>query len=175
MFKGTTNLAEKKDGRTVIAGDGQTSQEHIIVKHGAKKVRRLFHDRVVAGFAGATADALTLFERFEKKLEEYSGNLKRGAVELAKEWRTDKMLRQLNALLVVADKESLLTISGTGDVIEPDDNIVAIGSGGAFALSAAKALIAHTKMDARQIVEASMRIAANICVFTNDKWTFEEV
>ena len=175
MFKGTTILAVKKDGRTVIAGDGQISQEHIIVKHGAKKVRRLFHDRVVAGFAGATADALTLFERFEKKLEEYSGNLKRGAVELAKEWRTDKMLRQLNALLVVADKESLLTISGTGDVIEPDDNIVAIGSGGAFALSAAKALIAHTKMDARQIVEASMRIAANICVFTNDKWTFEEV
>ncbi len=175
MFRGTTILAVKKDGKTIIAGDGQVSHEHVIVKHGAKKVRRLFHDKVAAGFAGATADALTLFERFESKLEQFSGNLKRAAVELAKEWRTDKMLRQLNALLVVADKDCLLTISGTGDVIEPDDNMVGIGSGGPFALCAAKALNAHSKLDARGIAEEAMKIAASVCVYTNDKFIFEEV
>jgi ATP-dependent HslUV protease subunit HslV len=175
MFKGTTILAVKKDNKTVVAGDGQVSHEAVIVKHGAKKVRRLYHDNVVAGFAGATADAFTLFERFEGKLEQFSGNLKRAAVELAKDWRTDKMLRQLNALLVVADKDHMFTISGTGDVIEADDDMIGVGSGGAYALSAARALVIHSDLDARGIAEQSLKIASGICVYTNDQFIIEEL
>ncbi len=158
-----------------MVGDGQVSLGQTVLKHTARKVRRLFHDRVIAGFAGATADAFTLFEKFEAKLEQFNGNLKRSAVELAKDWRTDRVLRRLDALLIVADAEDSLVISGSGDVVEPDDGAIAIGSGGNYALAAARVLIKHTQMDARAIAEEAMHTASAICVYTNDQLTFEEL
>jgi ATP-dependent HslUV protease subunit HslV len=158
-----------------MAGDGQVTVGQTIMKHNARKVRRLYNNRVLAGFAGAGADALTLYERFENKLGQVNGNLRRAAVELAKDWRTDRLLRRLEALLVIADRESSLVVSGTGDVIEPEDGICAIGSGGNFALAAARALARHSDLDARQIAEASMRIAADICVYTNTEIAVEEL
>lgn len=174
-FHATTILAVRTATKLVVAGDGQVSIGQTIMKHNARKVRRLYQGRVLAGFAGATADAFTLFEKFELKLEAVNGNLRRAAVELAKDWRTDRMLRRLEALLIVADIESTLLISGSGDVVEPDDGIIAIGSGGNYALAAAKALAKHTTLDARAIAEDAMRIAASICVFTNDQLVFEEL
>ena len=174
-LRSTTILAVRHKGRVVVVGDGQITVGQTIMKHNARKVRRLFQDRVLAGFAGAGADALTLFERFEAKLQQTNGNLKRAAVDLAKDWRTDRLLRRLEALLVVADRDASLVISGTGDVIEPEDGICAIGSGGNFALAAARALVAHSDLSARQIAEAAMRIAADICVYTNDQLVVEEL
>lgn len=166
---GTTILAVKDANGVAIAGDGQvTLDQAIAIKHGARKVRRLYHERIICGFAGSTADAFTLFEKFEAKLEEFGGNLVRSSVELAKEWRNDKYLRRLEAMLLVADAETILIISGNGDVIEPDDGVAAIGSGGAYALSAARALSRNTEMSADIIVRKAMEIAAEICVFTND-------
>jgi len=158
-----------------MGGDGQVSLGNTIMKHSASKVRRIFNDKVVGGFAGSTADAFALFGRFEEKLEKYQGNLHRSAVEMAKDWRTDKMLRRLEAMLIVADKENFLLLSGTGDVIEPDDGILAIGSGGMFALSAAKALVTHSDLSAREIVEEAMKITETICIFTNGHLTIEEL
>ncbi len=175
MFQGTTILAVRHKGKVVVVGDGQVSLGQTVLKHTARKVRKLYQDRVIAGFAGATADAFTLFEKFEAKLEQFNGNLKRSAVELAKDWRTDRVLRRLDALLIVADTESSLVISGSGDVVEPDDGVIAIGSGGNYALAAARVLIKHTQMDARAIAEEAMRTAAVICVYTNDQLTFEEL
>ncbi|HWI54191.1 MAG TPA: ATP-dependent protease subunit HslV [Desulfobacteria bacterium] len=176
MFHGTTIVAVRKNDKVAIAGDGQvTFGGNMILKHQARKVRRLHQDRVIAGFAGSVADAFTLFEKFEKKLEEYRGNLPRAAVELAKEWRLDKILRKLEALLIIADKEHLLIISGNGEVIEPDDNVTAIGSGGSYALSAARALVKHTDMEAVEIAREALEIAASICVFTNSNITVEEL
>jgi len=174
-FHGTTILAVRHGGKVVVAGDGQVSFGQTVLKHTAQKVRRLYHDRVIAGFAGATADAFTLFEKFEAKLEQFNGNLKRAAVELAKDWRTDRLLRRLDALLIVADKESSLVVSGSGDVVEPDDGVIAIGSGGNYALAAARVLIKHSQLDARVIAEEAMRTAAEICVYTNDRLTIEEL
>jgi ATP-dependent HslUV protease, peptidase subunit HslV len=174
-LRSTTILVVRHKGRVVVVGDGQVTVGQTVMKHNAKKVRRLYHDRVLAGFAGAGADALTLFERFEKKLGEVNGNLRRAAVELAKDWRTDRLLRRLEALLVVADRESSLVVSGTGDVIEPEDGLCAIGSGGNFALAAARGLVKHSPLDARQIAEEAMRIAADICVYTNDRLVVEEI
>ncbi len=168
-------MAVRHKGKVVVAGDGQVSLGQTVLKHTARKVRKLYQDRVIAGFAGATADAFTLFEKFEAKLEQFNGNLKRSAVELAKDWRTDRVLRRLDALLVVADTENSLVISGSGDVVEPDDGVIAIGSGGNYALAAARVLIKHTEMDARSIAEEAMRTAADICVYTNDQLTFEEL
>ncbi|HCX89333.1 MAG TPA: HslU--HslV peptidase proteolytic subunit [Deltaproteobacteria bacterium] len=175
MFKGTTILCVRNKGKVALGGDGQVTLNDTIMKHGAKKVRRLYNDNVIAGFAGTTADALTLFEKFEGKLEQYHGNLTRAAVELAKDWRTDKILRRLEALLIVADKEHTLIISGNGDVIEPDEGAIAIGSGGAYALASAKALIKYSDLDVKSIVEESMKIAADICVYTNDRIFIEEL
>ena len=175
MLKGTTILCVRHKGKVALGGDGQVTLNDTIMKHGAKKVRRLYNDNVLAGFAGTTADAFTLFEKFEGKLEQYHGNLTRAAVELAKDWRTDKILRRLEALLVVADKEHTLIISGNGDVIEPDEGAIAIGSGGAYALASAKALIKHSGLDAKNIVDESMKIAADICVYTNDRIFIEEL
>ena len=175
MFHGTTILAVRRDGKVVVAGDGQVSFGQTVLKHTAHKVRKLYHDRVVAGFAGATADAFTLFEKFEAKLEQFHGNLRRAAVELAKDWRTDRLLRRLDALLIVADKEDSLVVSGSGDVVESDDGVIAIGSGGNYALAAARVLIKHTQLDARTIAEESMRTAADICVYTNNYLTIEEL
>ena len=175
MFHGTTILAVRHKGQVVVVGDGQVSLGQTVLKHSARKVRKLYHDRVIAGFAGATADAFTLFEKFEAKLEQFNGNLKRAAVELAKDWRTDRVLRRLDALLIVADTEDSLVISGSGDVVEPDDGAIAIGSGGNYALAAARVLIKHTQLDARAIAEEAMRTAAAICVYTNDQLTFEEL
>lgn len=176
MLQGTTIIAVKKNNSIALAGDGQvTMGQNIIMKHSARKVRRLYQGRVVAGFAGSVADAFTLFEKFEKKLEEYHGNLTRSAVELAKTWRTDKMLRNLEAMLIAADRENILIISGTGEVIEPDDGIAAIGSGGAFALAAARALVEHTDMEPKEIVLSAMQIAASICVYTNNNIIVEEI
>jgi ATP-dependent HslUV protease subunit HslV len=158
-----------------MGGDGQVTLGESVIKHKAKKIRRLYDDKVLAGFAGSTADALSLFSRFEGKLEEYHGNLSRAVVELAKDWRTDRALRHLEALLLVADKKATYLVSGNGDVIEPDDGIVAIGSGGPYAVSAARALVGHTKMNAREIVEESMRIAGQICIYTNEQSTIEEL
>ncbi len=174
-LKGTTILAVKKDGCVAIGGDGQvTLGQSIVMKHTARKVRRLYHEKIIAGFAGSTADAFTLFERFEAKLEEHSGIVVRAAVEMAKDWRQDKYLRRLEAMLLVADASTLLIISGTGDVIEPDDGIAAIGSGGAYALAAARALSRNNpELSAQTIVQESMHIAAEICVFTNDHLTIE--
>jgi len=174
-LRSTTILVVRHNGRVVVAGDGQVTVGQTVMKRNARKVRRLYHERVLAGFAGAGADALTLFERFEKKLGEVNGNLRRAAVELAKDWRTDRLLRRLEALLVVADRESSLVVSGTGDVIEPEDGLCAIGSGGNYALAAARALVRHSPLDARQIAEEAMRIAAEICVYTNDRLTIEEI
>ena len=173
---GTTILCVRNAGHVVVAGDGQVSVGQTIMKHGARKVRRLHDDKVLSGFAGSTADALTLFEKFEGKLQEFNGNLRRAAVEMARDWRTDRVLRRLEAMLVVADVENSLLISGAGDVLEPDDGIIAIGAGGNFALAAARALIRHGNgLDARAIVEGAMRIAAEICVYTNDQFVFEEL
>ena len=167
-FHATTVLCVRHRGQVAIAGDGQVTIGATIVKAGARKVRKLHGDKVLAGFAGAAADAFTLFERFEGKLEEHRGNLPRAAVELAKDWRTDRVLRRLEALLAVADHEHSLIISGTGDVIEPDDGLIGIGSGGPYALAAARALVAHTELDAKAIVTEAMRVAAAICIYTND-------
>lgn len=174
-IRGTTILSVRRNGKVVIGGDGQVSMGDTVMKGNARKVRRLYKDRVLAGFAGATADAFTLFERFEAKLEKYHGHLTRSAVELAKDWRTDRMLRRLEALLVVADKEASLIITGTGDVIEPEDSLMAIGSGGPFAQAAAQALMNNTDMEAREIVEQSLSIAADICVYTNHNLRIEEL
>jgi len=174
-IRGTTILSVRHRGNVVMAGDGQVTVGQTIMKRNARKVRRLYQERVLAGFAGAGADALTLFERFETKLGQVNGNLRRAAVELAKDWRTDRFLRRLEALLVVADRESSLIVSGTGDVIEPEDGICAIGSGGNYALAAARALVQHSNLSARQIAEESMRIASQICVFTNDQVVVEEL
>ncbi|MFH1058191.1 MAG: ATP-dependent protease subunit HslV [Pseudomonadota bacterium] len=163
----TTVLAIQGQGRVVMAGDGQVTMGATVVKAGARKVRRLYHDKVLAGFAGATADAFTLFERLEAKLEAYAGNLPRAAVELAKDWRTDKLLRRLEALLIAADRDHLLMISGLGDVIEPENGVVAIGSGGPFALAAARALKAHSNLGPEEMARAAMEIAADICIYTN--------
>jgi ATP-dependent HslUV protease subunit HslV len=173
MIHATTIIGVSYNGQVAIGGDGQVSLGQTIMKSGAKKVRRMYKDKVLGGFAGAAADAFTLFERFEAKLEEYHGNLSRSAVELAKEWRTDKYLRRLEALLAVIDKKNAFIISGNGEVIEPDDGIVAIGSGGGYALSAARALISHTDMNAEQIVRESLLIASKICVYTNEQITVE--
>ena len=172
---GTTILAIRHKGSVVMAGDGQVSVGNAVVKHTARKIRRLAQGRVLAGFAGGTADALTLCEKFEKKLEEYNGNLRRAAVELARDWRADRVLRRLEALMAVADREGSLLISGNGDVLEPDDGILAIGSGGNFALAAARVLIRHTDLDARTIALEAMHTAAAICVFTNDQIVVEEL
>jgi ATP-dependent HslUV protease subunit HslV len=175
MMHGTTILAVRRGGKVVVVGDGQVSLGQTVMKRGARKVRKLYHDRVIAGFAGATADAFTLFEKFEAKLEQFNGNLKRAAVELAKDWRTDRILRRLEALLIIADANDLLVISGSGDVVEPDDDLIAIGSGGNYALAAARVLLKHTQLDAHTIAEESMRVAADICVYTNNQLTFEEL
>lgn len=176
MFHATTIVAVRRSGKVAIAGDGQvTFGGNMILKHQAKKVRRLYNGRVLAGFAGSVADAFTLFEKFEQKIEEFRGNLPRTAVELAKEWRLDKILRRLEALLIVADAEHLLIISGNGEVIEPDDSVTAIGSGGAYALAAARALIKHTDMSAPEIAREAMEIAASICIFTNSNISVEEL
>ena len=174
-IRGTTILSVRHRGKVVMAGDGQVTVGQTIMKRNARKVRRLYQERVLAGFAGAGADALTLFERFETKLGQVNGNLRRAAVELAKDWRTDRFLRRLEALLVVADRESSLIVSGTGDVIEPEDGICAIGSGGNYALAAARALAQRSDLDARRIAEEAMRIAAQICVYTNDEIAIEEI
>jgi ATP-dependent HslUV protease subunit HslV len=173
VFHATTVLAVRHRGQVAIAGDGQVTIGNTVVKAGARKVRKLYHDRVLAGFAGAAADAFTLFARFEARLEEHRGNLSRAAVELAKDWRTDRVLRRLEALLGVADREHSLIVSGTGDVIEPDDGLIGIGSGGPYALAAARALIAHSDLDAKAIVTESMRVAAAICIYTNDHISVE--
>jgi len=169
--RGTTVVAVRKGGQVAVAGDGQITTGDVVLKHGAKKVRTLYHDQVIAGFAGSVADALTLFERFEIELEKYGGQLRRAAIELAKEWRTDRVLRRLEAWLVVADLKELLVLSGEGDVIEPDEDVVAIGSGGGYALAAAKALLRHSDLSAAEIARTSMEIAANICIYTNDQIT----
>lgn len=175
QFDGTTIVSVRRGNSVVVGGDGQVSQGNTVMKGNARKVRRLYKDQVVAGFAGGTADAFTLFERFEEQLEKHHGKLVRSAVELAKLWRTERSLRRLEALLVVADKESSLIITGNGDVIEPEDSIMAIGSGGSFALSAARALTQNTDLEARAIVEKSLTIAADICVYTNLNHTIEEL
>ncbi len=175
-IKGTTILAVKKDGKCAVAGDGQvTMGESVVMKRSAKKVRRLYDDKVVVGFAGSVADAFALSERLEAKLEEYGGSLQRAAVELVKDWRTDKVMRKLEAMLIAADSENLLIVSGTGEVIEPDDGICAIGSGGSYALSAARALAENTKLSAKSIALKALKIASEICVFTNDNIIIEEV
>ena len=174
-MRGTTVLCVRRDAKVVLAGDGQVTLGENVVKHSAKKIRRLYEDKVLAGFAGSTADALSLFGRFENKLQEHHGNLSRAAVELAKEWRTDRALRHLDALLVVADVKSTFLLSGHGDIIEPDDGICAIGSGGSFALAAARALAKHTKLNAKEIAQEAMRIAGDICIFTNGNVTVEEL
>ena len=173
VFHATTVLAARHRGQVAIAGDGQVTIGNTVVKAGARKIRKLYHDRVLAGFSGAAADAFTLFSRFEARLEEHRGNLPRAAVELAKDWRTDRVLRRLEALLGVADRDHSLIVSGTGDVIEPDDGLIGIGSGGPFALAAARALIAHSDLDAKAIVTESMRVAAGICIYTNDQISVE--
>ena len=176
QFHATTICAVRKSGKTAIAGDGQvTFGQNTIMKSTARKVRRIYHGRVLAGFAGSVADAFTLFEKFEAKLENYNGNLQRAAVELAKEWRTDKMMGKLEALLLVADKDTLLMLSGNGEVIEPDGDVAAIGSGGFFALSAARALVKHTDMEAKEIAKEALSIAADICVYTNHNIRVEEL
>ncbi len=175
-LRGTTIIAVRKDGKCAIAGDGQvTMSESVIMKATAKKVRRLYHDQVVVGFAGSVADAFSLCERFEKKLEQYGGNLTRAAVSLAQDWRSDKIMHKLEALMIVANKDELLIVSGTGEVIDPDDGIAAIGSGGMYALAAAKALKENTDLNAAEVAEKALRIAGSICVFTNSNITVEEV
>jgi ATP-dependent HslUV protease, peptidase subunit HslV len=173
--RSTTVLSVRRDGKVVLAGDGQVTLGESVIKHTAKKLRRLYQDKILAGFAGSTADAFSLFSRFESKLEQYHGNLGRAAVELAKDWRTDKYLRHLEALLLVCDKDQTFLLSGQGDVIEPDTGIAAIGSGGPYAQAAAQALVNHTKLSARQIAEEAMKIAGKMCIYTNENATFEEL
>jgi len=175
LIRSTTVLCVRRDNKVVMAGDGQVTLGEGIIKHSARKIRRLYQDKILAGFAGSTADAFTLFSRFEAKLEQYHGNLSRAAVELAKDWRTDKYLRHLEALLIVADKDTTFLLSGQGDVIEPDTGIAAIGSGGPFAQSAAQALADHTQLSPREIAEEAMKIAGRMCIYTNDKVTIEEL
>jgi ATP-dependent HslUV protease subunit HslV len=175
VIHATTILAVRHGGRVVMASDGQVTLGDAIVKHGARKIRRLYNDKVLAGFAGSAADSFALFSRFEAKLEQYRGNLERSAVELAKDWRTDRALRRLEAMLVVADEKATFLLSGTGDLIEPDDGIVGIGSGGTYAVAAARALARHTQIDARVIAEVAMGIAAEICIYTNSNLTIEEI
>ena len=172
-FKGTTILALKRKGKTVIGGDGQVTLGNTVIKGNAQKVRRLYKDQIIAGFAGATSDAFTLFSKFEAKLDEYRGNLKRAAVELSKDWRMDKYLRRLEALLLVADKDTIFLISGTGDLIEPEDDVIAIGSGGPYAIAAARALMRNTELGAEEIVKKSLQIAAEICIYTNENIVLE--
>lgn len=174
-MKSTTIICVRHKCRVAIAGDGQVTLQNTVMKHGAKKVRRLYQNKCLAGFAGATADAFTLIERFEKKLEQYNGNLTRASVEMAKDWRTDRLLRRLEALLIVADEEHTFILSGTGDVIEPDDGIAAIGSGGPFAQAAAKALVKHSDLSAVEIAKEAMAIASQICIYTNDQIVIEEL
>jgi ATP-dependent HslUV protease subunit HslV len=175
IFKGTTILCVRLDGKVAIGGDGQVTMGNTVLKHNARKIRKMYSDKVLTGFSGATADALTLFEKFEGKLESYRGNITRAAVELAKDWRTDKILRRLEALLIIADAEHTFIISGTGDVIEPEDGIAAIGSGGPYAQAAARALSDNTGLSARGIVEKAMKIASDICIYTNENITIEEL
>jgi ATP-dependent HslUV protease subunit HslV len=175
LIRSTTVLCVRRNGLVVMAGDGQVTLGESVIKHSAKKIRRLYQDKILAGFAGSTADAFTLFSRFEAKLEQYHGNIGRGAVELAKDWRTDKFLRHLEALLLVSDKEQTFLLSGQGDVIEPDSGIAAIGSGGPYAQAAAQALLEHTELGARQIAEEAMKIASKMCIYTNEKVTIEEL
>ncbi len=172
---GTTILGVRRNNKISIGGDGQVTLGHSVLKSKASKIRKLFEGKVIAGFAGSTADSFTLFEKFEERLKSYKGNLKRAAVEMAKDWRSDKILRRLEAMIVVADKENLLVLTGMGDVLEPDDDVIAIGSGGNYARSAALALLQHTEMKPKQIVEASLKIAAEICVYTNSNFVIEEV
>lgn len=174
-IRGTTILAVKKDNKVTVAGDGQVTLDTTILKHGARKVRRLYDNEVIVGFAGATADAFTLFDRFDQKLEQYNGNLLRAAVELTKDWRTDRVLRHLEALMIAVSREYSLIISGNGDVIESDDDVMAIGSGGPFAQSAARALVRHTDLSATEIAKEAMKIAAEICIYTNDHIILEEL
>ena len=175
LIRSTTVLSIRRNGSVVLAGDGQVTLGESVIKHTAKKIRRLYNDKILAGFAGSTADAFTLFSRFEAKLEQYHGNLGRGAVELAKDWRTDKFLRHLEALLLVCDKEQTFLLSGQGDVIEPDGGVAAIGSGGPYAQAAAEALARHTELPARRIAEEAMKIAGRMCIYTNDNVTIEEL
>jgi ATP-dependent HslUV protease, peptidase subunit HslV len=175
LIRSTTVLCVRRDSSVVMAGDGQVTLGESVIKHGAKKIRRLYQDKILAGFAGSTADAFTLFSRFEAKLEQYHGNIGRSAVELAKDWRTDKYLRHLEALLLVSDKEATFLLSGQGDVIEPDTGIAAIGSGGPFAQAAAQALADHTQLSPRQIAEEAMKIASRMCIYTNERITIEEL
>ena len=174
-LRATTILAVRHKGKTVVAGDGQVTLENSVIKHHAKKVRKIYKDRIIVGFAGATADALNLSERLEKKLEQYNGNLTRAAVELARDWRTDKFLRRLEAIMIAADDANMYLLSGNGDVIEPDEGIIGIGSGGHVAQAAATALIRHTDLDASSVIQEAMRIASSICVYTNDSITVEEI
>ena len=174
-FHATTVLGVRHDAKVVLASDGQVTRGQTVVKHQARKVRRLYHDRVLAGFAGAAADGFALFNRFEGKLEEHRGNLERAAVELARDWRTDRALRRLEAMMLVADTRAMYLLSGTGDLIEPDDGVIGIGSGGPFAMAAARALVQHSSLGARAIVERAMAIAASICIYTNDRLVIEEL
>jgi ATP-dependent HslUV protease subunit HslV len=175
VIHATTILAIRHQDRTVMASDGQVTVGSTVIKHGARKVRRLFHGSILAGFAGSAADSFALFARFEAKLEQYRGNLERSAVELAKDWRTDRLLRRLEAMMIVADRQATFLLSGTGDLIEPDDGVVAVGSGGAFAMAAARALTRHSALDARRIAQEAMSIAADICIYTNPHLTVEEL
>ena len=175
MIRSTTILCVRRDGQVAMAGDGQVSLSATVMKHRARKIRKVYRDQVLTGFAGAAADAFTLVDRYETRLEEFQGSLVRAAVELAKDWRADRVLRRLEAMLAVADRETSLIVSGTGDIIEPDDGIIGIGSGGPYALAAARALQQHTQLSAREIVEAGMRIAADVCIYTNDHLSIEEV
>jgi ATP-dependent HslUV protease subunit HslV len=175
LIHATTVICVRRDDRVAMAGDGQVTVGNTIMKHGAAKVRRLYHDKILAGFAGSAADAFALFSRFEAKLEEFRGNMERSVVELAKDWRMDKYLRQLQAMLIVANNERAYLVSGNGDLIQPDDGLLAIGSGGAFALAAARALVKHTDLDAAAIAQESLRIASEICIYTNDRITVESL
>jgi len=175
VIHATTILAVRHQDHTCLAGDGQVTLGNTVVKHGARKVRRLYNDSILAGFAGSAADSFALFSRFESKLEQYRGNLERAAVELARDWRTDRVLRRLEAMMIVADRKSVFLLSGTGDLIEPDDGIVAVGSGGPYAMAAARALSRHSPLTARQIAEEAMAIAADICIYTNASLTIEEL
>jgi ATP-dependent HslUV protease subunit HslV len=175
VIHATTILAVRHRDHTVLAGDGQVTLGNTVLKQGARKIRRLYNQTILAGFAGSAADSFALFSRFESKLEQYRGNLERSAVELARDWRTDRLLRRLEAMMIVADQKSIFVLSGTGDLIEPDDAIVAVGSGGSFAMAAARALVRHSALSARQIAEESMRIAADICIYTNPNLTIEEL
>ena len=174
-FEATTVLGVRHDSRVVFASDGQVTLGHTVVKHQARKVRRLFHDKVLAGFAGSAADGFALFSRFESKLEEHRGNLERAAVELARDWRSDRFLRRLEAMMLVGDARAMYLLSGTGDLIEPDDGVMGIGSGGPYALAAARALVKHSGLDARGIVEQAMGIAADICIYSNNRLVIEEL